>query len=58
MQSKNLIKSEDFAGFCRKHPELRFWQALREWSKYNFIYVSNIDHYQSDETLIDTYYLK
>lgn len=42
MQSKNVVKLESFADYCRKHPKLYFWQALREWSKYDKILVQEI----------------
>lgn len=36
------IKSGDdlksFVEYCEKHPDERFWQALRNWSPYNAIY--------------------
>jgi len=38
-RNKKLLN--DFAKYCKKYPEERFWQALRNWSNYNFIYVSN-----------------
>jgi hypothetical protein len=30
-----------FIRYCVTHPNERFWQALRNWSGYPFIYVSN-----------------
>jgi hypothetical protein len=36
----------NFVMYCVKYPELRFWQALRGWSKYNFILGSS--HWDSD----------
>lgn len=30
--SKNSTKLAVFREYCRKHPEERFWQALRNWS--------------------------
>ena len=29
-KNKKLLK--DFAEYCEEHPELRFWQSLRNWS--------------------------
>lgn len=28
---------ENFTYYCKAHPEERFWQALRNWSDYDFI---------------------
>jgi hypothetical protein len=33
--NKKLLK--DFTKYCFKHPEERFWQALRNWSECNQI---------------------
>ena len=27
-----------FAEYCKEHPDERFWQALRNWSGYPFIF--------------------
>lgn len=40
----------DFVAFCRKHPELRFWQALRAWSEAEYIM------YEKNGVLVDTFY--
>lgn len=29
---------ESFILYCKTYPDQRFWQALRNWSKYNFIF--------------------
>lgn len=31
-KSKNHDRLLDFEDYCLKHPEERFWQALRNWS--------------------------
>lgn len=55
-KSINSIElAKDFLRFCEANPTMRFWQALRSWSGYHFIFVSNQfvhDEYQ----LQDTYY--
>jgi hypothetical protein len=28
----------DFARYCEDHPQERFWQALRNWSGFSFIF--------------------
>jgi hypothetical protein len=37
-KNSNLLKS--FIKYCEKHPEERFWQALRNWAGVAFIYAS------------------
>jgi hypothetical protein len=51
---------KSFVKFCEVHPDLRFWQALLSWSKYNFIYVSkkNVAQETRNDDLIDTYYFE
>jgi len=43
-----LLKS--FISYCDKHPELRFWQALRSWSQADAII------YRKDTLEQDTFY--
>jgi len=52
MKSKKLLIS--FVWYCIRNPEQRFWQALRNWSGYNFIYASN--KLLPNIDLIDTFY--
>ena len=33
MKNKNKKYIESFNKYCNKHPEERFWQALRNWSE-------------------------
>jgi len=60
MESKNQKTLASFVAFCKASPEQRFWQALRNWSKYNFVYGSmqpeNMSNIMSDEYLEDTFY--
>ena len=39
MKSESLLQS--FVVYAQEHPEERFWQALRNWSRWSFIGVSN-----------------
>ena len=39
MKSQKLLES--FVTYCQEHPGERFWQALRNWSKWSFVAVSN-----------------
>ena len=43
MENKNKAVLEDFVRYCAKNPELRFWQALRNWSGYNYVLVANYE---------------
>lgn len=44
----------DFVAYCAAHPTDRFWQALRNWSGRNFVFVS--DARPEIEGLDDTFY--
>ncbi len=39
MKSKELLES--FVAYCKAHPHERFWQALRNWVGWGFVWVSN-----------------
>lgn len=54
--SKNEKTLKSFTEYCNKHPEQRFWQALRNWSAFNFIYGGG--QYVEGYGLIDTFYLE
>ena len=47
---------KSFVDYCLKHKDERFWQALRNWSSYNFIYGSNYCQHLSNDLLEDTFY--
>lgn len=36
-QDKNEKLLKEFVKYCQENPEFRFWQALRNWSKYDAI---------------------
>ena len=36
--SRNSDTLLDFARYCEDHPQERFWQALRNWSDFDFIF--------------------
>lgn len=46
--------AESFLMYCKQCPEQRFWQALRNWSKYSFIFSS--DYVEGPYK--DTFYIK
>jgi hypothetical protein len=61
IKSKNQKVLNDFIKYCQENPNQRFWQALKNWCGYNFIFVSNHNPLKNpliQEELIDTYYIE
>ncbi len=57
MINKNSELLNDFKKYCCKHPEERFWQALRNWSEANSIIIEK--HYEKGiVTQEDTFYFE
>jgi len=52
--SKNVKLLVEFDEYCNKHPEERFWQALRNWSGFAFICASK--QFPSGTDIIDTFH--
>lgn len=51
----------DFVDYCNQNPNLRFWQALLNWSGQKFILFSTIAPKGSvykEGVLVDTYYFE
>lgn len=55
-ESKSKRVLDSFTHYCDDHPDQRFWQALRNWSGYSFIYV--VKGMFSSEGLTDTFYFE
>jgi len=58
-KDKEQTLFESFILYHHTYPEQRFWQALRNWSKYNFIYGSDVSLEEGLDKLIglkDTFY--
>ena len=53
-KTRNSEVLKSFVEYCKEWPELRFWQALRNWSGYAFIYAS--DGMVGQEGTADTFY--
>ena len=53
MRNKTL---QSFIKYSEAHPSERFWQALRNWSGYNFIYGSKAPEHEINPNLEDTFY--
>lgn len=56
--SKNKEILDSFVQYCNENPELRFWQALRNWSGFNFIGANNSSFEEDvfDNGWVDTFY--
>jgi len=55
MANKNIEKLEEFSSYCKFHPEMRFWQALRNWAGVDFIFTHN-GSLRIENILHDTFY--
>lgn len=60
---KNINQLNSFALYCGRHPEERFWQALRNWNqienpRHNFILTAEIDSTLTEHwiNINDTFY--
>lgn len=42
MMTRNSELLASFVAYCEANPNQRFWQALRNWSDYNYICVTNV----------------
>ena len=40
-ENKNIKLLKDFEQYCKKHPEQRFWQALRNWAEVDAVLIQN-----------------
>jgi len=54
-KNKNSKLLQSFSYYCSKHPEERFWQALRNWAKIPFLMI-NRDGKFDYNSLEDTFY--
>ena len=52
-KTRNSEILSSFIAYCKAHPEERFWQALRNWSGYSFVLVS--DFSPTDKSQEDTF---
>ena len=55
MKNKNHHILDSFIKYCDKNPEQRFWQALRNWSGFMYIWHSN--GICEDRKCKDTFYI-
>lgn len=54
MESKNAKTLAEFTDFCKEHPEMRFWQALRNWQVADSILV--LEEVDGHSEVRDSYY--
>jgi hypothetical protein len=52
-EERNKAVLEDFAAYCRRRPEMRFWQALASWSEGTVLLLQNLPEGQLITDLID-----
>jgi len=51
-QSRSAAQLKSFVAYCEAHPQLRFWQALLNWSGFKFIFVASERPIYHNESLI------
>ena len=56
LETRNSKTLRSFIRYCIAHPEQRFWQALRNWSGFAFIYGSDFRLESTIGGLQDTFY--
>lgn len=58
MDAKNQTLKEGLIEYFINNPEQRFWQAIRNYSKYNFVLVSDTLDLDTNEfkNVEDTFY--
>ena len=54
--NKNKKTLDDFTAYCEAHPDERFWQALRNWTRQGFILTANDLSVLDHPNVQDTYY--
>jgi hypothetical protein len=55
MKSKNDKLIQEFTKYCKMNPEMRFWQALRNWAEVNRVIIEKKD---KEGELVDTFYFE
>lgn len=60
--SRNREVLNDFVKYCNNHPEDRFWQALCNWAKVNYILIAKNSSWlfcdDQKHNLKDTFYFE
>ena len=55
MKTRNSEVLNSFVQYCQEHPDQRFWQALRNWSGYSFLYVTKGSGHIIPKDMYDTF---
>jgi len=57
-ETRNSKVLANFVAYCQAHPEQRFWQALRNWSGYSFLFASRGSGFDNGirKDFYDTFY--
>lgn len=58
MPKKKEDLFKEFQEYHKKHPNERFWQALKNWCKVNKIYIEKYDKKVDDFIAEDTFYFE
>ena len=53
MKDTNSKLLADFVKYATSHPKERFWQALRNWARVDYIYIKDR---MLGEDIVDTFY--
>jgi hypothetical protein len=56
MPTRNSEVLQSFVDYCQAHPDLRFWQALRNWSGQHFVLVADFSAFPGWDNVRDTFY--
>ena len=57
LTTRNSKALRSFVEYCESQPELRFWQALRNWSRYYAIMAIEVNGAEH-RTTHDTFYME
>lgn len=57
MTTRNSETLASFVAYCVAHPTERFWQALRNWAKVNFVltFSGSVFQIPDDSQFVDTF---
>lgn len=50
MDNQNAQLLRDFSDYCARHPEQRFWQALRNWAEVSAVSISRVGRPEPEDT--------
>lgn len=54
-EGKSTQVLTDFVRYCREHPEERFWQALRNFSGYWYIFAETFENDEGETRVLDSF---